>query len=83
VHPLLLWERSQDDAAMIALGRAIREDVRPYATGETYGNFLGDEGEARVRSGYRAGAFERLRRIKAVWDPRDVFRGNRHLTNDR
>jgi FAD/FMN-containing dehydrogenase len=82
VHPLLLWEDPADDAAMIALGRAIREDVRPYATGETYGNFLGDEGAARVRSGYRPGAFERLRRIKGVWDPRDVFRGNRHLTND-
>ena len=82
VHPLLMWEDPADDAAMIALGRAMREDVRPYATGDAYGNFLGDEGAERARSGFKPGAFERLRRIKAVWDPGHVFRASRHLSPD-
>jgi FAD/FMN-containing dehydrogenase len=79
VHPLLLWEDPADDAQMIALGRAMRDDLQPFARADAYGNFLGDEGAARARAGFRPGAFERLRRIKAVWDPGYMFRASRHL----
>ena len=79
VHPLLLWEGAADDETVIAHGRAYREDLRPYATGAAYHNFLGDEGPDRGRAGFGAAA-GRLARVKAEWDPENVFRGsNQHL----
>ncbi len=79
VHPLLLWEDAADDERMLALGRALREDMRPFSTGATYLNFLGDEGGDRVRAGFAPGAYDRLTQIKAEWDPDGVFHGNQSL----
>jgi FAD/FMN-containing dehydrogenase len=79
VHPLLLWEDRADDERMIALGRSYREDLRPYVTGATYLNFLGEEGADRVRAGFVAGGYERLTGLKATWDPANTFHGNQPL----
>ncbi|HEV2776941.1 MAG TPA: FAD-binding oxidoreductase [Solirubrobacteraceae bacterium] len=73
VHPLLLWEDAADDERCRALGRAIRDDMRPWSIGATYPNFLGDEDAARMSAGFGASA-ERLSAVKAKWDPRGVFR---------
>ena len=51
VHPLGLWDRPEDDEAAIAWARGICADVHPYSTGAVYLNFVGDEGEDRVRAG--------------------------------
>jgi FAD/FMN-containing dehydrogenase len=79
VHPLLLWEDAAHDGRMMELGRAYREDLRPYATGATYLNFLGDEGGDRVRAGYGDESYERLLRLKSRWDPANTFHGNQNL----
>ena len=79
VHPLLLWEDPADDQRMMELGRAYREDLRPYATGEIYLNFVGDEGGERIRAGFADGAYDRLSQLKARWDPTNVFHGNQSL----
>jgi FAD/FMN-containing dehydrogenase len=76
VHPFALWEDPADDDRLIAWARAFREDLRDYATGAVYLNFVGDEGRARVRSGYGERSYERLTRIKADWDPENVFRAS-------
>jgi FAD/FMN-containing dehydrogenase len=73
VHPLLLWENPDDDARNVAIGRAFRDDMAPWATGATYPNFLGDEGAERMAAAYGS-SVERLATIKAQWDPYDVFR---------
>ena len=78
VHPLLLWEDPADDARNLAYGRSFRDVLRPWATGVTYPNFLGDEGEARVRRAFGTG-HERLARIKAEWDPENTFRRNQNV----
>jgi len=44
-----------------------------------YMNFLGDEGEARLREAYPGGTWERLREIKAQYDPENVFRRNHNI----
>lgn len=44
-----------------------------------YVNFLGDEGEARVRSAYGEAKYERLAALKARWDPENVFRMNQNI----
>jgi FAD/FMN-containing dehydrogenase len=73
VHPLLLWSDAADDERMIAFGRRYRDVLAPHRTGGTYLNFLGDEGADRVRAAYGP-HYDRLARVKAGWDPDNVFR---------
>jgi FAD/FMN-containing dehydrogenase len=44
-----------------------------------YVNFLGDEGEARVRDAYPGPTWERLAAIKRRYDPTNVFRLNQNI----
>ena len=77
VHPFGMWEDPADDAANIEWARGFRDDLAAFSTGAVYLNFVGDEGEARVRAGYGPGSYERLAWVKAVWDPDNVFRAQR------
>ena len=65
IHPLGLWEDPADDQRALAWGRGICADVKPWATGAVYLNFVGDEGEDRVRAGYGEANYERLAAVKA------------------
>jgi FAD/FMN-containing dehydrogenase len=76
VHPFGMWEHPADDAANIEWARGFRDDLAAFSTGAVYLNFVGDEGDARLRAGYAPGSYERLARIKAVWDPDNVFRAS-------
>jgi FAD/FMN-containing dehydrogenase len=78
VHPLVLWDDPADDERNMAWGRAFRRDLKPYATGGAYLNFLGDVGRERLSAAF--GPSEgRLAQVKAAWDPRNVFSGNQSL----
>ena len=44
-----------------------------------YVNFIGAEGDARVRDAYPAGTWERLRAIKRKFDPENIFRLNQNI----
>jgi hypothetical protein len=44
-----------------------------------YVNFLGDEGQERVRAAYPPATWERLARIKGRYDPDNVFRLNQNV----
>lgn len=44
-----------------------------------YVNFVGDEGEARTRAAYPGATWDRLRRIKAQYDPSNLFRLNQNI----
>jgi FAD/FMN-containing dehydrogenase len=79
VHPFALWEDSADDERMIGWARAFRDDLREFATGAVYLNFIGDEGSARVRAGYGEHSYERLAKVKADWDPENLFRASGNL----
>ena len=43
-------------------------------------NFVGDEGEARVRAAYPGGTYERLAEIKRRYDPENLFRLNQNIS---
>jgi hypothetical protein len=47
----------------------LKRALQPDLTGGVYMNFLGgEESRQRVRQGFAAGAYERLTRLKAVYD---------------
>lgn len=48
-------------------------------TGGVYVNFLGEEGEARVREAYPGPTWERLREVKGRYDPTNLFRLNQNI----
>ena len=52
--------------------------VQPNDAG-AYVGFLGDEGEGRVRSAYPTSTWDRLARIKATYDPANLFRLNQNV----
>jgi len=45
----------------------------------SYVNFLGDEGEARIRAAYPGATWERLSEIKGQYDPTNLFRLNQNV----
>jgi FAD/FMN-containing dehydrogenase len=66
--------------------RAVREawvasfaDTLRQEDGGAYVNFLGDEGADRVRAAYPGATWERLRAIKARYDPTNLFRLNQNI----
>lgn len=52
--------------------------VHPFGSGGAYLNFMMQEGEDRIRASYR-GNYDRLARIKARYDPENVFRINQNI----
>jgi hypothetical protein len=52
-HPLGLWENPADDDQARRWARNLRDALRPWSTGATYLNFIGDEGADRVVAGFR------------------------------
>jgi hypothetical protein len=54
------------------------EALHPYSAGGAYVNMMMDEGEERVRASYRDN-YDRLARIKATYDPGNLFRINQNI----
>ncbi|HWI06993.1 MAG TPA: FAD-binding oxidoreductase [Solirubrobacteraceae bacterium] len=79
VHPFALWEDPADDDRVIGWAKAFRDDVARFASGGVYLNFIGDEGEERVRAAFGAEKYARLAAIKRRYDPDNVFRGNQNI----
>jgi FAD/FMN-containing dehydrogenase len=51
----------------------------PFATGGVYVNFMPDDEAQRVRSGAYGPNFDRLVKIKAKYDPKNLFRMNQNV----
>jgi FAD/FMN-containing dehydrogenase len=78
-HPFAVWDDAADDDANIAWARAYRRDIARHTTGGIYLNFIGNEGQDRIRAAYGPANYERLARIKAEYDPGNVFQGNQNI----
>jgi FAD/FMN-containing dehydrogenase len=53
--------------------------MQPYASG-VYVNFLGEEGEERIKAAYAPATYERLAALKRRYDPTNLFRHNQNIT---
>jgi len=65
-------------AEQSAWARRFGQALRPLSAG-VYMNFLGDEGQDRVRAAYGAAKYDRLAALKAAWDPENFFRRNQNV----
>ncbi len=60
--------------------RSAWERIRPFSTGGNYVNFqVADDDAERTADAYR-GTYERLQRVKAEYDPDNLFRVNRNIS---
>jgi FAD/FMN-containing dehydrogenase len=75
VNGVALPEEYDEQTAWV---RRFGQALRPLSAG-VYMNFLGDEGQDRVRAAYGAAKYERLAALKAVWDPDNFFRRNQNI----
>jgi FAD/FMN-containing dehydrogenase len=74
VSILTLWFELEDEgAAHRAWGEELWGKISHLRDG-VYVNFLGMEGDARVREAYPAEVYERLAAVKGKYDPENVFR---------
>jgi FAD/FMN-containing dehydrogenase len=74
-----VWSEPDRASACMAWTRELWEAVRPFSTGRVYVNFLGDEGQERVRAAYGEAKYERLRALKRKYDPTNFFRLNQNI----
>jgi len=80
INPEANWTDPADDGRNIRWVRGLVDDLAPYSDGTRYLNFAGfhDEASAQVRASFGEN-FERLARVKAQWDPHNVFRVNQNV----
>jgi FAD/FMN-containing dehydrogenase len=58
--------------------RDYHEALHPYSAGGAYVNMMMDEGQERVRAAY-GDNYDRLARVKATYDPDNLFRVNQNI----
>jgi FAD/FMN-containing dehydrogenase len=78
-HPFGLGDTPQGGQDAKAWVKRFRQDISPYATGGVWLNFIGDEGQARIRAAYGDENYNRLAEVKREFDPGNVFRGNQNI----
>jgi FAD/FMN-containing dehydrogenase len=74
------WDDPATSSDNISWTRALFDAMSPHFHG-VYVNNLGEEGGHRVRDAYGCN-YDRLRAIKAVYDPDNVFRFNQNIRPD-
>ena len=72
------WTDPAEADRHIAWARGVHSAITPYTTG-TYVNYLGEEGEDRVRAAYGADIYDRLVAVKNTYDPTNLFRSNQNI----
>jgi FAD/FMN-containing dehydrogenase len=63
---------------MTTWARQYWDALHPYSAGGAYLNFLMEEGRDRIRATYR-GNYDRLAKVKANYDPSNLFRVNQNV----
>ena len=72
------WEETEHDGENFNWVDSFWQAIRPFSDG-VYSNFLGNEGEARVREAYSTATYEKLAQLKLKYDPTNLFRGNENI----
>lgn len=73
-----MWEDPADNEDNIAWVRSYFEALQPYSAEGGYVNFMDGDDQSRVEDNYR-GDYARLAKIKAEYDPTNLFHVNQNI----
>ena len=72
------WADPADDEAAIAWTRQLHEAMAPFSTGGVYSNYMDGDDDGRAVAAF-ADNLERLKVIKAKYDPENFFNANQNI----
>ncbi len=73
-----VWTDPSESERHIAWARGVHAAMKPFTHG-TYVNYLGEEGQDRVRAAYGDAVYDRLVQVKNRYDPKNLFRMNQNI----
>ena len=73
------WSDRKQDETCIGWARNLFDKAAAYATGGVYVNFMPEDETQRVEKGAYGPNFERLTKLKAKYDPDNLFRMNQNV----
>lgn len=82
-HILSQWPGPDGSAEHIEWTHQMDAALAPWTNERVYLNFIGDEGEERVKSGYGPEKYRRLVELKDRYDPENLFRLNQNVKPSR
>jgi FAD/FMN-containing dehydrogenase len=74
-----IWTDPAHSEANIQWTRDFYHAMQPFLADAAYVNYLGEEGEERIRSAYTPAKYERLCALKKKYDPTNLFRLNQNF----
>jgi len=77
MNMIALWDEGEANAH-IEWVRTFWTAMEPFAASGVYVNYLGNEGEERIRASYGAN-YSRLVTLKNTYDPTNLFRMNQNI----
>jgi FAD/FMN-containing dehydrogenase len=80
IHILSMWAEAAEDEANVAWTKEFDAAIKPFSTGRVYLNFIGDEGEDRVKAAFGPETYAQLQKLKERYDPGNLFRLNQNIT---
>jgi FAD/FMN-containing dehydrogenase len=80
---IAMWDDPAQEEAHVTWARGLWDALQPHAENAVYVNYLGpDDGEDRIREAYGDEHYARLKALKRVYDPANVFRNNQNISPD-
>jgi FAD/FMN-containing dehydrogenase len=73
------WSAAANDKECIAWARQLFDAATPHATGGVYVNFMPEDEPQRVSPGAYGPNYPRLSKLKAKYDPDNLFRMNQNI----
>lgn len=79
IHLMATWTDPADSARCMAWAGQAFEILRPLGPASAYLNFVGDEGQDRIRATFGDTGYQRLAELKARLDPNNKFTLNHNI----
>ncbi|HVP68422.1 MAG TPA: FAD-binding oxidoreductase [Anaeromyxobacteraceae bacterium] len=73
------WKEASQDRVCISWARELFDRMTPHATGAVYVNFMPEDEAQRVSRGAYGVNYDRLSKLKAKYDPDNLFRQNHNI----